>query len=308
VKTLITLSLSAVCALMMCGCWNGRVLLAFEQPFWTSLGDDLPERLALARECLPRGYLPRLLLTPPPEDPAARLARELASGRYRAAVVSPLLSSQWRGFAAQFAQTRFILIGEGSPPDLPSNVTLVRYDRTDAFRAAGFAAGLSVREEGGGAGDASLAGRVGMILASVGVLTGEETDAFASGVAEALDGGRPSVRTLANATDKVAAKSAIEQMRQAGVEILLLGMGSLDPWCLEIMASAGGSAVVADWAVSGAFPRQVFLSIEEDVPRGIGRALAALSSNTAHVRGPVRLFVGSARPVPVGAKSRVEAE
>ena len=114
-----------------------------------------------------------------------------------------------------------------------------------------------------------------MLLSTDAALTGEETDAFSSGVAEALDGGRPVLRALPSPLDRGAVKAAIEQMRQSGVEIFLLGTGSLDPWCLEVMAGAGGSAVVADWATSRAFPRQVFLSVEEDITGGIGRALAA---------------------------------
>jgi hypothetical protein len=230
----------------------------------------------------------------------------LGSGGYRTAVVGPLVSSQWRGYAARFARTRFILIGEDSAPDLPPNAMRIIWDRTEAFRSAGFAAGTAVREEGGGTGVASLAGRVGALLSSNGVLTDAEMEAFSSGVAEALDGGLPVVRTLATPSDKAAVKAALEQMRQAGAEIILLGTGSLDSWCLEVMSSTGGSAVVADWAVSGAFPQQVFLSIEEDIPQGIGRALAARSANGGQVNGPVHIVTGSARPVPAAAKLRLE--
>ena len=152
VKTLIRFSVPALCALLVCGCWNGRVLLAFEEPFWASLGEDIPARISLARETIPHGYFPRFLLVRAPDDPVSRLLRELSYGGYRAAVVGPLASYQWRGYAAKFTHTRFILLSEENTPDLPANALQVRYDRTDAFRAAGFAAGVSVREEGGGDG------------------------------------------------------------------------------------------------------------------------------------------------------------
>jgi len=90
------------------------------------------------------------------------------------------------------------------------------------------------------------------------------------------------------------------------VEILLLGTGLFDSWCLEVMAGAGGCAVVADWQTSGAFPRQVFLSIEEDIPGGIGRALALAPGSAAPVSGPVRIVSGAARPIPAEVRSRVE--
>ena len=306
VKTLIRLSLSALCALLVCGCWNGRVLFAFEQPFWATLGNDLPTRIALARQSIPRGYLPHLLLARAPDDPQARLARELVTGGYRTAVVGPLASSQWRDFVTRFPHTQFVLVGTEDAADLPPNALQIRYDRTGAFRSAGFAAGVSVREEGGGEGVSALSGRIGVLLSSDGALTAAETDAFSSGVAEALDGGRPVLRALPQSPDRGAVKAAIEQMRQTGVEIFLLGTGSFDPWCLEVLAGSGGSAVVADWATSRAFPKQVFLSVEEDIPHGIGRALSAPSPGRGEVNGPVHIISGAARPVPAEAIPRME--
>jgi hypothetical protein len=305
VKRFIMIVFCSLCAFLACGCWNGRVLLAFEEPFWATLGNDLPARVAVARETIARGYLPRVILTRSPDDPTARLEKELLTGAYRTAVVGPLASSQWRAFAARFTRTRFILVGDIDSDGLPPNALHIGYDRASAFRAAGFAAGSAVIEEGG-AGAAARAGRVGMLLSADGVLTNEETEAFSSGVAEALDGGRPVAHTLAAPPDKAAVKAAIEQMRQAGAEIFLLGTGSLDPWCLQVMSSSGGSAIVADWAMSGVFAGQVFLSVEEDIPQGIGRALAAPSSRHGPVAGPVRIVVGKARAVPPAAKARVE--
>ncbi len=302
------LAFCSVCALLACSCWNGRVLVAFEEPFWATLGDDIPARFAVARESISRGYVPRIMLMRSPDDPLVRLQKVLGSGAYRTAVVGPLVSPQWRQFAVRFVRTRFILVGDGDDAGLPPNALWIRYDRTGAFRSAGFATGSAVLAEGGGVGAAALAGRVGLLLSADGGLTNEETEAFSSGVAEALDGGRPVARTLAKPVDKPAVKAAVEQMRQAGVEIFLLGTGALDPWCLEVMSSAGGSAVVADWATSGAFARQVFLSVEEDIPQGIGRALAAPSSQPGPVAGPVRIVSGSARPVPAAVKSRLEGK
>ena len=153
----------------------------------------------------------------------------------------------------------------------------------------------------------ALSGRIGILLSFDPVLTDEETGAFSSGVAEALDGGQPALRTPSSPLDRGAVKAAIEQMRQAGVEIILLGTGSFDPWCLEVMAGAGGSAVVADWAASRAFPKQVFLSVEEDIPHGIGRALAARAAGPGAVSGPVYIIIrGAARHVPAAAMSRME--
>jgi hypothetical protein len=124
-------------------------------------------------------------------------------------------------------------------------------------------------------------------------------------VAEALDGARPTVRALADGTDRPGVKAAIEQMRAQGVEIFLLGLGSLDPWCLEVMKDMGGCAVVADWASSGAFPAQVFVSVEEDIPAGISQALTHAAPDVRSVNGPVRVVAGKARDMPAAARSRL---
>lgn len=278
----------------------------FERPFWDSIGGNAGLTLALAGESAVRGYLPRVLVTGPQESPVEGLAREVATGRYRTVVVGPLLSFEWKGYSPRFPRTRFILIGGERGVDLPPNVVLLRYDRARAYRAAGFAAGLSVRGEAPGSDAGGLGPRIGVLLSSSPELTPEETDAFSGGAAEALSGARPVVRVVAEPVEKAAVKTVIAQMHKEGVEIFLLGMGNLDAWCLEVLMTTGGCAVVADWAISGAFPEQVFLSIEEDIRGGILRALAVAGPGTSTVSGPVRIVNGRARPVPEAAHARME--
>ena len=96
-------------------------------------------------------------------------------------------------------------------------------------------------------------------------------------------------------------------MHRDGVQLFLLGMGALDAWGLEVLQGTGGAAIVADWAASGAFPGQVFLSVEEDIPGGIARALAS-PGRLRSINGPVRLVSGRARPVPREVESYRENE
>jgi basic membrane lipoprotein Med (substrate-binding protein (PBP1-ABC) superfamily) len=287
----------------MSGCWNGPLLFSFEQPYWTSLGDDLQVRLALARVSIQHGFLPRFIIRGPQENPAAQLAQDVSAGPFRTVVVGPLLSFEWKGYVTQSPRTHFILVGADGAEDLPSNAVALVFDRANAFSAAGFAAGESVREGARGEVSGTLGTRIAILL-TASSLTQAETEGFASGVAEALEGARPTVRVL-EGTDRVAVKTAVQQMRAQGVEVFLLGMGSLDPWGLEVMRDAGGCAVVADWAASGAFPAQVFVSVEEDIPGGIARALSHAAPGTHAVSGPMRIVPGKARPVPKAAKLRV---
>jgi basic membrane lipoprotein Med (substrate-binding protein (PBP1-ABC) superfamily) len=280
-------------------------MFAFERPFWTSLGDDAQARLSLARAALPHGYLPRIFVTGPQENPAARLAQDISAGGFRTVVVGPLLSFEWPGYVPQSPRTRFILIGGVTPDDLPQNAVALVFDRTRAFNAAGFAAGESVRERARGEVSVAFGSRIGILLNATSPLTAAETEGFVAGVAEALEGARPTVRVVADGTDRPGVKATVELMHAQGVEIFLLGMGSLDAWCLEVMRDAGGCAVVADWASSNAFPAQVFVSVEEDIPAGIARALARTPGEIREVDGPVRVVPGKARPVPAAARSRL---
>jgi hypothetical protein len=310
VKPLIAPLCAFVFLSMLSGCWNGRVLISFERPYWASLGDDARTRLAIARESLPRGYLPRFDLGASQGTPMERLTREIGRTTYAAVVIGPMLSLEWQAYAATFPGTRFILIGVSTAAQLPPNALAIRYDRTRAFAAAGFAAGASVREAAGATLAPTLASRVGVIRAGA-ALSEEEVRAFSDGVGEALNGGTPAVREVAPPVEKQVLKSVLEQMRGEGVEVFLLGAGSMDAWCLEVLRSTGGCAVVADWSASGAFPRQVFLSIEEDVPGGIGRALAEPAAvepaaGSKAVSGPVRILTGTARRIPPGAQARLK--
>ena len=302
VKKCFALAIPALSILLLSGCGKGTLMFSFEQPFWMTLGDDAQVRLSLTRAAVQHGFVPRIFVRGPQENPTLRLAQDISAGRFHTVVVGPLLSFEWQGYVPQSPRTHFILIGPVD--DLPQNAVALVYDRTRAFNAAGFAAGQSERERARGDVSLALGSRIGMLLNASSPLTPAETDAFVAGVGEALDGARPAVRVLADGTDRPGVKAAIEQMRAQGVEIFLLGLGSLDPWCLEVMKDAGGCAVVADWASSGAFPAQVFVSVEEDIPAGISRVLAHLAPKVRAVDGPVRVVAGKARDVPAAARSR----
>jgi hypothetical protein len=314
VKRLAAPALIVLCLLILSGCWNGKILFAMEQPFWASRNGGPRLSLSLVETSLAHGYLPRILVSGQAGSSAERLAGAVATGGYRAVVVSPLLSFDWKIYVPLQAHTRFILIGGANPAEVPTNATVLSYDRRDAFRAAGHAAGVSVR--GSPVGGLGAAGgfraaaavapgqRIAVLLSGAPSLDAGETDAFSEGVAGALDGARPTTRVLG---DKASVKTAIEEMHRDGVRIFLLGMGSLDAWALEVLQGTGGSAVVADWAASGAFPPQVFLSVEDDIPGGIDRALAA-AGRAREARGPVRLVPGRAGGVPREALSYREKE
>lgn len=281
------------CAVLLTGCWNGRALYSFERPFLSSLGDESRLHLSLVRAALSNGYLPRFD-SDTVMDPVSALQRSAAAGGYAVVIVGPLLSFEWSRFVPNVPGTRFVLVDVPAPAgEAPKNAVFLTFDRTEAFRAAGHAAGESVRASAGPGTQASdLGARIGVLAAERSGLGPAEAEAFALGVTGDLGGARPVSRTLAAAPDREAIRASIGQMRGEGVAVFLLGLGERDPIGLEALRDGGGLAVVSDWQASGAFPAQVLASIEDDVTGGIARALAAAKSGVTRVPGPVRLVRG----------------
>ena len=287
--------------LVVCGlsaCWNGRLVVCAEPPFWASLGEPLAVRASLAWRSLVHGYWPGFLLIGPQENPRDRLSGILATGRFATAVVGPMLSFEPAGFAQGFTGTRFILVDGLPDPAAGKNTVLLVFDRADAFRAAGEAARLSLEE-------AEPRGLIGVIAVAGSVSQDAEVQGFLQGAA-GPDAPQPVVREIEAPLDAAKVKAAVADLRAAGVEIFLPRLAGLDAACLEALRDAGGCAVTADWAVSGARAPQVFLSIEEDVVAGIGWCLGRAGKAGSVVQGPVRIVCGKARQVPAAMKGRVE--
>ncbi|MBE3135326.1 MAG: hypothetical protein IMZ55_17810 [Acidobacteria bacterium] len=235
----------------------------------------------------------------------------LGSGRFSAAVVGPLLSLEAAGFVDGFPMVRFVMIGGRPTEGDASKVTRVVFDRTEAYRTAGDCARLSLSEGPPG-------GRIGVLAAvasasaavasaSAAVASASAAVASASAAVDAevqafLDGAGPQsaravVRSIDEPVDAAKVRKAVEEMRREGVEIFLPRLGGHDVSCLESLVDAGGCAVTADWEVSGAFPRQVFLSVEERTIDGIARGLAKRGKGGGTVEGTVVLACGEARAV-----------
>jgi hypothetical protein len=291
-----------VCASVLSGCWNGRLLIAMDEPAWAAENGGALLHWPLVRTSLVHGYLPSFLIVQPAEDPAASLRRALTARRYRAVVTGPLLSLSQS--AVPSPGTRVLLVqDDGGPPQ--GNAVRLVFDRTAAFRTAGLAAGLFISQEAGAAVTNALASRIGVLISARPPGTSDELTAFTQGVAQALDGGQPSMRSLTVPVDRNTVKAAVDQMERDGVEIFLLFMGAPDAWALEDLKDSGGCAVVSDWAASGAFPRQVFLSIETDLVGGVALFLAGTRNAQGTISGPVRVVAGQARAIPRQVSSLV---
>jgi hypothetical protein len=219
--------------------------------------------------------MPSFLTVPVREDARERLLAALSRGR-PAAVLGPPLSFTAREYAGRFPDVTFVLVGGPGVDDGIANTVQLVFDRTAAFREAG-----------------ALAAAQGptAVLSAYG-RSERETDAFTEGVAGVAGAPPPVVRLLPETPDTEALKSVLAELRHAGIEVFLYRPTGSGAAFLDVLAAAGGSAVVEDWAASRPRPQQVLASIEEDLPAGIGACLAKGAPPV--VSGPVHVVRGGA--------------
>jgi hypothetical protein len=267
------LVLTGVLALASCG----RLVVLAADPWWSAVSAGSP---VLARQvafaALRRGYLPSFVAVPVREDAGERLLAALSRGRPAAAVLGPPLSFAAREYAARFPNVTFVLVGGPGADDGIDNTVQLAFDRTAAFREAGALA--------------AAAGPVAVLSADG--RSERETDAFAEGVAGVAGAPEPVVRLLPQTPDMEALKAVVSALRDAGITVFLYRPTGSGARFLDVLAAAGGSAVVEDWAASRPRPLQVLASIEEDLPAGIGACLAKRAPPV--VEGPVRVVRGGA--------------
>jgi hypothetical protein len=253
----------------------GRLLVLAADPWWTAASGGSPSlarRLDVA--ALRAGYLPAFVEVPVREDARERLLEALSRRRVAAAVIGPPLSSSADEYAARFPGTTFVLVGgTGADDGIPNTVQLV-FDRAAAFQEAGALA---------------AAAGVTAVLAAEG-RPAAETEAFFRGVASVESAPVPASREVGSAPDLPALKSAVGELRAAGIGVFLYRPTGSGSAFLEVLAAAGGIAVVEDWAASRPRPSQVLASVEDDLPAGIARCLKrgappVVSAQAVVVRG-----------------------
>jgi hypothetical protein len=246
-------------------------------PWWSAVSAGSP---VLSRQvawvALRRGYLPSFVAVPVREDAGERLLAALSRGRPAAAVLGPPLSFAAREYAARFPNVTFVLVGGPDTEDGIGNTVQLSFDRTSAFREAGSIA--------------AMAGPVAVLAADG--RPQRETDAFTEGVAGVSRATEPVVQILPQAPDAEVLKRVVSGLRDSGIAVFLYRPTGSGAVFLDVLAAAGGFAVVEDWAASRPRPEQVLVSIEEDLPAGIGLCLARDAQPV--VAGPVRVERGDA--------------
>jgi hypothetical protein len=277
--------LLAAAALALASC--GRLVVLAADPWWSAVSDGsqaMSRQVAFA--VLRRGYLPSFVAVAVKEDAGERLLAALSRRRHAVAVLGPPLSFDAGAIAARFPDVTFVLVGGSGADDGIANTVQLVFDRTDAFRAAGALA--------------AAAGPVAVL--SAGGRPERETAAFTDGVISVTGAPAPAPRELSDPPGLDELKAAVAGLRDSGAAVFLYRPNGSGAAFLDVLAAAGGSAVVEGWAASRPRPLQVLASIEEDLPAGIAACLARGAAPVVTV--PAILVRGEAAPGVRGAGER----
>lgn len=248
-----------------------------DSPWWSAVSANSPRpRLQVAREALRHGYLPSFVSVAATEDARERLQAALDRMPAAAVVLGPPASLDAREYAARYPEATFVIVGGPSADDGIENTIQLVFDRTDAFREAGSLAAST--------------GPVAVLLADG--RPERETAAFIEGVLAAPGAAAPAERELESPPNPEALKALVTELRDAGIAVFLYRPTASGAAFLDVLAGAGGSAVVEDWAAARPRPAQVLASIEEDLAAGIGACLPPGAPPV--VNGPVRVVRGGA--------------
>ncbi|OHD74264.1 MAG: hypothetical protein A2V99_18020 [Spirochaetes bacterium RBG_16_67_19] len=218
---------------------------------------------------------------------AERLARASGAGWV---FLAPLLPLDAEALAASLPEVRFLREQPLSPR--APNLRRLRFQREEAWRAAGTIAARMLTQPSLLGGDQARGAPKAGLLQAVPTLQGSlEADAFRQGFLSEAGPELLVERTIGSLTDTGQARRLLERMQEEGVAVFMLKTYALSGFCLEFLRAEGGMAILEDGAGRGAFPDQVALWLEEDLA-GALRNLGSTPDGEP-VLGPVRLRSGA---------------
>lgn len=255
----------------------GRLVVLAADPWWGAVaaGSPAPAR-AVALAALRAGFLPAFLPVGDRQDAAEVLEADMARRRAAAVLVGPPLAVDAGRLAARHPDVTFVLAGATAGDDGIGNTVQLVFDRSAAFRDAGRLA----------------AGRGPTAILEAPGRPRSETEAFVAGVGDVPGAPQPLVTAVGDAPDMVVLRDAAASLRAAGVSTFLYRPAVSRAAFLDVLAAAGGTAVVEDWEASRPRPQQVLAAVEDDLAAGIRACLAR--GAPAVVVVPGRLVRGGA--------------
>jgi hypothetical protein len=274
-----------------------RVLYIFDGATLEWLKDSQSELLRQARR---HGYMPSVVVITEPQTADSFLRQTLRERQPELVLLLTPAPLNAAGLSLELPEARFVRFfdsGGGEEEQADSRWVQVVFDRREAFRQAGEAAGRLLAST---AGVAVEAGRKAAVLLHEPSAEGvREIEAFRAGFSASVDISRLVLKEIRHPEDTEGIRAAMEGLRAQGVSIYLLKAYRANGVCLEILAEGGGMAILEDWQAAGGWRDAVLLSIEADLLAAVRQALSGARAGgplPGRLEGPVRLQRGGAMP------------
>ena len=202
------------------------------------------------------------------------IKQQLVKSSYGTVICDPLISLQVKNLAEQFPLVTFVTINTPSDFNPLPNLKDISFDRSGGYLKAGraCAAYMMSAEFQNRILNAGIDGqnfKIGILMSKMIDQSENLTGAFKKGVLEANPAFTVIERDIPIKIDNIKIKKLIEEMKAEGVMVFLLGMLSLNSYCMERIEKMGALVITEDWKISGGFHNTVLLSIEENISEAL---------------------------------------
>lgn len=249
----------------MLSCRSAEQVLFFCDPVsWETYSRRGLDEQALERIAGGQGRRLEIYRTLPGAQAEEELDSLLQDRRVKSVFVTPFFTFELSLLAARFPEVLFVREQPVSRAD-PDNLVRIAYDREQAYSKAGEAAARLIAGPGHTDLISSPDARVGILTVPLSQRGHREIAAFRAGFGTQAEADTLVERRVDPPTDRVQARRVLEEMRQAGVELILFKTYSLTTFCLAELKKTGGWAIIEDYEGGGGYEGVVLLSIEDDL-------------------------------------------
>ncbi len=248
-----------------------RVLFFCDPVSWETYSRRGLDEQALERIAGGQGRRLDIYRTLPGDQAEEELDSLLRDRGVKRVFITPFFSFELSLLAARFPEVLFVR--EQSPHtgprpvsrSDPGNLVRIAYNRERVYSEAGEAAARLIAGPGSPDLISSPHARVGILTVPLSERGRLEIASFHAGFAGQADADALMERRVDPPTDRVQARRVLEEMRQAGVELILFKTYSLTTFCLAELKKTGGWAIIEDYEGSSGYEGVVLLSIEDDL-------------------------------------------
>jgi basic membrane lipoprotein Med (substrate-binding protein (PBP1-ABC) superfamily) len=314
-KTIFLIPLCIIVLYFISSCSRRNEVIFFAEKYWWNVIDQESNlSQTLNSICTQEGFYLKTVITEKEENYADELMYTASSGRANIIITGPMLAYDVDMIAAEFTDKLFIVIGASDYSDFTSpNVLAVSFDYTSAYYRVGQMVSSLLHPDYYYMYETLQEKKVGIIYSLETDKAREYVDNFKQGFLEEQDAEEIIVEAPENAYDRVQALRAVENLSAQDVKIFLLKNYSLIPACIQKISDMDAYYIIEDWQYLSEYASHLLLSIEEDIPAAVERALHSIKiedgkivfSRLKRIYISCRLYWGKAINPPAEFKNEI---